>query len=70
MTIIKSGKERYKQECNRCGCIFTYGKMDIKDVCIAESHGAIWQDTVDTVVCPECLYPQKAEYIWNTDYLD
>lgn len=66
MTIIKSGKERYRQQCDRCGCIFAYGKTDVTNVCI-DDYEEIWQDTV---VCPECLHKQKAEFIWNPDYLD
>lgn len=67
MTIIKSGKERYRQECDRCGCIFSYGKMDVENVCIQDCPEEIWQDTV---ACPECFYLQKADFVWNTAYLD
>ena len=47
MKILKSGKEAYVAECNKCGCVFSYGKDEVK-------HEGPQLDPIRLLICPEC----------------
>lgn len=47
MKILKSGKDVYVAECNKCGCAFSYGKDEVKY--------SFWRnETYGFLHCPEC----------------
>lgn len=48
MEILESGKNRYVLRCERCDCLFRYGKLEVVEKQMATN------DYVDTIVCPEC----------------
>ena len=48
MEILSSGKNAYIHTCDRCGCVFAYGKDDITQT---PSKPNEYFDAVD---CPEC----------------
>ncbi len=62
MEILRSGKEAYVVECNRCGCVICYGKSEVK------YDGPQW-DPIASLNCPEChneIYLPCASYCWLT----
>ena len=47
MKIIRSGKEAYVAECERCGCVFSFGKEEVN------YEGLQWDEN-KYLICPEC----------------
>lgn len=48
MEILQSAKDIYKHTCNYCGCVFAYGKLDVKQ------EMSRYNEYVNTIRCPEC----------------
>lgn len=47
MKVLRSGKEAYVAECNKCGCVFSFGKEEVEY--------AFWRnETYSFLHCPEC----------------
>ena len=47
MKILKSGKEAYVAECNKCCCVFSFGKEEVEY--------SFWRnETYSFLHCPEC----------------
>ena len=68
MTVIKSGKEKYRQTCPDCSCIFAYGTADIHGRWVDDANGE--HHLLERITCPECGSTMEPSFCWNPDYLD
>lgn len=62
MKVLRSGKEAYVAECNRCGCVVSYSTSDVK------YEGPQWDEST-YLICPECgskIYLPTLSAMWMT----
>lgn len=66
MEILAKAPEYYIQQCKICGTVFKYSKCDINlsNIPFYAEDGTEWRCHYDSIMCPTCNHPIKAEREW------